>query len=179
MITIEGGRSCRISGQQSVFTTVEVSPIRALESLVIYEFGHGGRLTDISTTRLVVTTSIGSYDDRTVFHGTEEEMRLLVDVAAGYLLASIDGRTLESTINQLIDQAPEGIRGHPLFVTRCGPSILGSTRAHVALLAFCQVVDDNQITISLNLSLRELFTVVQFVIEGECSFAEGLEMTRS
>jgi hypothetical protein len=179
MITIEGGRCCRVSGQRSAFPTVEVSPIRALESLVIYEFGHGGRITDISPTRLEVSTSIGSYDDTTIFHGTAEEMLLLIDVAAGYLLASMDGRTLESTINQLIDRAPEGIRGHPLFVTRCGPSILGSTRAHVALLAFCQVVDDNQITMSLNLPLRDLFTIVQFVIEGECSFTEGLALSQT
>lgn len=179
MITIEGGRRRRCNGERFEFPTRNVSTSRALESLVLHELGFGGQVTEINATRLAISTPIMSYDDYTVFYGEAEEMRPLIEIAAVYLMACADGRTMDNVARYLTEEAPIGIRGQALFLTRFGFMVLGTHRMQIALIAFCQVTDEAVIDAALRLSLRELLVITQFVIDGDCTFSEGLEISQT
>lgn len=82
--------------------TREESQGQAVVSLVRYELGYGGHITDLQPTSVTVRTScLGRYDI-TRYSGTEAEMRPLL-LAVGYWLEGQQHHG-EAQISQTVDQ---------------------------------------------------------------------------
>jgi len=84
--------------------TREQSPGQATVSLVRYELGYGGRITDLQPTSITVRTSCMGRYDITRYSGTETEMRPLL-LAVGYWLDSHQQHgeaQISRTVNQMM-----------------------------------------------------------------------------
>lgn len=62
------------------------TPAEAVRSMVVFELGYGGCVTDLSLTKVVVETDIYGTKDTTILEGTKEEMEFIVKVARAYKL---------------------------------------------------------------------------------------------
>ncbi|MBV5347868.1 hypothetical protein JZU46_06615, partial [bacterium] len=61
--------------------TKEETVEKAFESLILYEFGYGGKIDYVAPTRIACLTNIMGCIDTTFFSGPADEMKLLVEAA--------------------------------------------------------------------------------------------------
>ena len=155
-------------GGMSKMSEYEQSASQALESLVVYELGYGGRVSSLSLTKIVIETQILGVKDKTIFEGSENEMAFLVKVAA--LHASLMNKRgnrdmfIEKAAS-FLDELSEGVRGNTLLVTTLAPFILGSHSATVALLLGASVTEEETLKSLIPISLKDLTAAVALHLE--------------
>ncbi|QVD49168.1 hypothetical protein LUCX_98 [Xanthomonas phage vB_XciM_LucasX] len=141
-----------------------VSPSKAFASLIIYELGYGGTITELSETKLIVQTCVMSKIDHVVFEGTKEEMEpLLQYVAIFHQLSSEDdiGRIFDALEGTALKE--KLLR--PLYLTTAGIMMVGGSRAHRAMIGFL-VEKEGQVEQLSQYDLKDLVALGQLVIEG-------------
>ncbi len=109
----------------------KVSELCALRSLIQYELGYGGVITNLSSSEVEVRTKVLNKTDFTIFTGEPEEMKRLVRVAAFHsqMLAQLSPSASADVVRELLgDQA-----GNPFLFTNLAPLVIGNS----AKLTFC------------------------------------------
>lgn len=89
----------RWNGAQCPSTNDERPVDRALISLVKYELGYGGVITQLTKTKIVVNTRILNCSDIVTFEGSENDMRPLVEAASLYCQAA---QTMRPAITEIV-----------------------------------------------------------------------------
>jgi len=92
----------------------EMTPGQAAVSLVRFELGYGGSITELQPHRVVIRTSIMGRYDITEFSGSEEEMLPLMKGVAAFLEAR------KGTKNKIIDNIVNSGINTPLMLNMVG-----------------------------------------------------------
>lgn len=92
----------------------------AIISLLKYELGYGGVVTEVADDRLEVTTRIMHCKDRTVFAGEKEEMAFLLTAVAVWLKAE-----KEVSVEAWYKKVSEVTNGVPLYVVMASGILKG------------------------------------------------------
>lgn len=150
----------------------EQSAAEALESMVVYELGCGGFVTDLSPTKVVVETHVfGGTKDTTIFEGPEEEMEFIVRVAAHHAALMSDETSRNALIEKAVDflgTLPKEIGGVPLYIAAMAPLFMGGSSASAALL-FAVGITDLEVVKALKalapISLKDLVAAVELYRE--------------
>ncbi len=102
----------------------------AAYKLLMYEFGYGGKVTDITDTAIVVETSVGSKVDITTFTAPHAEMQLLYSVV--YCWYNFDNATLDPA--GVSSYILGGIDELPTFIAANATSVFSAERKASSLL---------------------------------------------
>lgn len=175
MITVTNYRN---NGMECPPVMYECTSTKALESMVIYELGFGGYVTDISRTRVVVNTEILRCKDRTVFEGPAEEMDFLVNVAAHHAatMGEKESRSvLVENAGKFLGALPDNIGGVPLYISMMAPFLMGNPSAKVALLFAAGMTDPETVRQIIPISLKDLFAAVELHRETGTPIVEIVE----
>ena len=156
------------SGHQCPTDTCEVSVKSALESLVVYEIGYGGQITDITKTKVAVRTLVMDCVDTAEFTGTEEEMKLLVEAAALSLGTSPMAASVPEAYRQAaLDEVMKVTKGIPLYMKLGGGMLLGGFTLKSLLIIMIGPESEEQTVFLTKQSNDELFTMMTMVrLEG-------------
>lgn len=158
----------RNNGELHNFGTHEVSAQKALETLVVWELGYSGFVTDISPTKVVVETHIFSCKDTTILEGSEEEMQLIVRVAVYHSLLMSNEKNRSTLIDRTADflgTLPKEIGGLPLYISIVAPMLIGGSSASIALLLAVGITDLETVKILRAIQLKDLVAAVQLHYE--------------
>lgn len=143
----------------------EQSATRALESMVVYELGFGGFVTELLPTKVVVETHIfGGTKDTTIFEGSEEEMAFIVKVAAHHTALMADEASRSVLVDRAVEflgELPKEIGGVPLYISLMTPFLMGGPSAAVALLFAAGITDSEVVETMVPIELKDLMAAVQ------------------
>jgi hypothetical protein len=145
-----------------------VSTGNALTSMVVYEFGYGGHVKELSENHIVVETRILGCVDQTIFEGQAEEMRMLVIAAAHHSMVLGEKGVTEALAKRAIENlesTPGNIGGRPFFLANLVPQLMGSPVAKIALLAAHGVDDKEDFRKLLACPLKDLAVASELAIE--------------
>lgn len=172
MITVRQYRDrCGEHFEQSTLRFTD--PLKAVASLAEYELGWGGRIVNVGNTRLQVETWIFSCVDTSIWEGSAEEMKPLLELAYLYDLAAAEHQ------DQLIQRAVEQshvLNGNALLITMAAPLIMGANRLKVAVMLACGVQEKTDIEAGLQAKIGDLVAAAELAKVGECSFIEALSL---
>lgn len=147
----------------------EQSTAEALKSMVVYELGYGGVITELSPTKVVVETHIfGGTKDTTIFEGPKEEMELIVKAAAHHAALIGDEASRNVLIEKSVDflgTLPKEVGGLPLFIAMTAPMIMGEMSTVAALLASVGITDPEVVKTLVPISLKDLMAAVELYHE--------------
>jgi hypothetical protein len=101
----------------------------ALETLVIYELGYGGRITKFTKESITVVTNIMSCEDTTEFKGSLESMKPLTDFIQYYALA-LKNENFQNHADEVLAMT----KGIPLLVKMSSGLIVGQSRIKRAII---------------------------------------------
>lgn len=139
-------------------------PAQALISMSVFELGYGGTVTEWSSTRIVVDTLVFSVRDRTIFEGSEDEMRFLVTVAGYHAAITSDGESRQALIGEtsaFLGKLPDGNGGLPFVVATLGPFYMGKLATTAALLYAAGITEPEEIGSLFPIPLKDLVAAVQ------------------
>jgi hypothetical protein len=165
------------AGRHALGDSYEQKMPEALRSLVVYEMGYGGMVTDLSFTRVVIDTHIMSCHDRTIFEGAEDEMAWLVKVAGCHALLMGDETYHKALMEHGADVMEKVTGGSPLLCAFTAPFIIGEGATRGALLLAAGVHDETLVTKLAPLSLKELMALVELHIETGEPFEQVVAQT--
>lgn len=178
MITVEFRR---FNGGETPAMTHQKTAAAALTSLVKYEIGFGGRITEVDATRIVACTVVMGCIDTVIFTGSPEEMQRLVRAAEMVTIIYGARNTREvlaestaSVIGGVCKERGEGMR--PFCVAHLAPLITGGGVAKVALFAAMDVEDKPT---ALRLSLLSLDDLVELAEIAQGSGTSLIEAARA
>ncbi|OGN04402.1 MAG: hypothetical protein A3B99_04950 [Candidatus Yanofskybacteria bacterium RIFCSPHIGHO2_02_FULL_44_12b] len=147
----------------------------ALESMVVYELGYGGSVTDLSETKVVVETVVLGCKDATIFEGSREEMELIVRVAACHAVIMGDETSRGAIIERVADflgTLPSDVGGSPLYISLMAPFLIGGPSTSAALLLGLGITDPVVINTLMPISLKDLMAAVQLHKETDIPLPE-------
>jgi hypothetical protein len=112
----------------------ETTTERALKSLIDAELKFGGRIKDLSPTKVVVETQVLACLDTTYFEGSKEEMEPLVVISYYYAKAQAEQRDgiVEDAVSEY-EKLPPNVKGSPFFVVNLSPMIFGNATLRRAI----------------------------------------------
>jgi hypothetical protein len=152
----------RFNGEHHPPIVRQQSVSDALESLVIYELGYGGKIMKIERDKLVLFTQVLSTQDTVTFEGTEDEMLPLLQFCAVYSQVSghdeINEAVIDNTLNRL---GP--LSGKPLFITGALPMFVGQSRIKLACLGWINIEDQDTVKRAARMSTKDLLQIVMFM----------------
>lgn len=152
----------------------------ALRSLVIYELGYGGMITELLPNRVTVETRILHTKDTTTFEGAGEDMQFLAKVAAFHalILETKESRTalIDGAANYL-QTLPREVGGLPLFINMAAPLLLGRPSAATALILAMGITDAETIIMLHVLSLEDLVATIELYLETGLPLVDTLTAT--
>lgn len=146
----------------------EQSAKDALNSMVVFELGYGGFVTDLSPTKVVVETHILSTKDTTIFEGSKKEMELIVKVAAHHVAIMSDETSRNTLVKKSVDflgNLPKEIGGVPLYIAMMSPFLMGGPSTAVALLFAVGITDPEVVKTLAPISLKNLMAAVELHLE--------------
>lgn len=153
---------------------------KALESLLVYELGYGGRVAEWSPTKLVVETSIMACVDTVTFEGSEQDMALLVEAA--YLAAECHPMRASSP-KEYQDAAVNHIMsvtgGNPLLIKMSHGMLMGKPAVKTAII--CMIGSDDEAVIKqlLEFSATELLPIMLLVRQDGVSVSDALALAEA
>ncbi len=138
----------------------------ALTSLVKYEIGFGGRIIEVTATRVVVSTTVLGCKDVVIFSGDVEEMRRLVLAAQAATYVFSEKESVRALAEGTIDAmkqcgADEHGRMRPFLSAHLAPLIAGGAVGKIALFAAMEVEDDSALRRLSPLSLDQLVELAE------------------
>ena len=134
----------------------------ALESLVIYELGYGGKIIKIEHTKLVIFTQVLGAQDTVTFEGPEDEMLPLLKFCAVYAQVSDHDEINKAVINNALNRLGP-LSGKPLFVTGALPMFVGQSRIKLACLGWINIEDETTIKRAARMNTKDLLQIVMFM----------------
>lgn len=143
MIRQTAYRSGNVPREIQLFSN-ETSVKKALISMLKYEFGYGGYVSDFKsmkeigepeTIRIEVKTKVLAALDRTVWTGPRNEMRKLALVAAVFMAVHNTKATREAIQNNVVNHLIEDMRVNTLMLVNLGPWMIGQNTIITALAA--------------------------------------------
>ena len=146
----------------------------ALVSMLKFEYGYGGRPTVIRPTRVATFTTVLNCRDRTVWEGSEEEMRPLVLVSRAFL------DTLHPEVNHVLAEtlAPklhEASGGNAFLVSGLAPLFAGGARLRMLCLLLCSDFSDAAVARAKSMDIEDVVPVVTLAHETGRTFSEVCE----
>lgn len=146
----------------------------ALETFLLYEVGFGGRVTDVSETRVEIVTSVMNCLDTTVFEGTAEAMLPLVQVAVVAVKVQAETRTPS---DHVMDRIMEITKGNPLLIKLSSGMLIGEDHLRrIMLYGLGLPQEDIERWSSLRVSNKELLTSLMWAHAGDCTYEEAYQM---
>jgi hypothetical protein len=134
------------------------SVAHALCEAIEFELGYGGKVKEVSETRLVIQTNILSKIDHIVFEGTKEDMLEILHFVRIYLTANND-RDFDDFFKQVEGTYLGEKLRLPLYLTTLGVLLVGSGRAHRgAVLYLCESESDVEL-----FSTKDFQTLLQLI----------------
>ena len=157
----------------------ERTSLEALKSLVVYELGYGGQITNLDyPTRIKVETRILSKIDTAVFEGSKEEMKPLFEATYFFLKATTEHSDLivENAVAKLNRELGE-LAGIPFYLEIAGPMVIGETLSKVALMLGLGVTAEEDVKKGIALSTKDLVTVFELrEANPELPFSELIQL---
>lgn len=142
---IQHYRRDRNYGDEERLGTIENAPLEnALETLLKFELGFGGKVTAASKTSLEVTTPVLAKIDRTVFLGTEEEMDPLLQVIGTYF--GVQKQVGDQVTDTIGSHLVKITKGNPFLITNLFPIERGTSLTKMALV--CLLTNDEEEALS-------------------------------
>ena len=141
------------------------------------ELGFGGKVVEMSETRIKVQTQVLSCLDTAIFEGTALEMRPVVELACLYTEAGenfselIVGETLT-----FFERMSKEVSGMPFFITALAPILVGGNRLKIAVMLSCGIRDEEDIRVGLKARIEDIVTAHQLSRDGLCSFRDALSI---
>lgn len=152
----------------------------ALNSLVEFELGYGGRVVSLDPTRIVVVTYIMNCRDTTTFEGSVDDMKLLVEVSVNMELIRAE---TQSPGNKLFDTVTSNImrvtNGNPLMVKLASGLLMGQPLTKLALACCFKTEDKAFVSRLLKLSIKDLCALLCLVRRDGASLEEALDLAES
>lgn len=148
---------------------------KAFNALVSCELAFGCQIKDITPTRIETVTYVMSCVDTTIIEGTEEEMKLLVEIAILYL--EIQGNKEKRYNDAVIDQVMKITQGIPLLVKMGGDMIMGGMHVRAALA--CMLGDYTYVAQIMKMKMDDLCTVVVMVRNEGVSVKDAMDLATS
>lgn len=153
---------------------------RALELMLIYEFGYGGRLIELTPTKVVVRITIMACVDVSAFEGSEEDMKLLTEAA--YLATEyhpLKPKAPEAYKDAAMDVVMRVTKGNPLLINMSYGILLGTPAVKAALIDMIRSEDEAIIKELLELSPKELLPIMMLVRQDGVSVTDALELAKA
>lgn len=152
----------------------------AVESLLIYELGYGGRVIEWSPVKLVIQTTILGSVDTVTFEGSEEDMTLLVEAA--YLATEYNPMkrgALKEYQDAAVDHIMRVTGGKPLYVTMACGILLGEPAVKATVIDMIRCEDEAVIVQLMKFSSKELLPVMLLVRQDGVSVADALALAKA
>ncbi|MFC1598582.1 hypothetical protein ACFL2U_01030 [Patescibacteria group bacterium] len=141
----------------------EQSSYDALGTMIFSELGFGGKIIELTETRIVTLTTVMAAIDTVIFEGTQEEMLPLLQTAYYYLKAGENhDEIMEQTLKQW-ESLPEEVKGKPLFVTTLGVWAFARNRLKAAALLGMGITDKEDLEAGMEVSIQDLATTVEIM----------------
>jgi hypothetical protein len=169
MITVENRR---YNGMECPPVVQIKTPDQAFFSLAVFEMGYGGRIVEITDTKVVIVTQVLACTDTVTFTGSVSDMELLVKLASMFVLVQAEHGTkiIESVANSPVIR--EGI---PLVVKNLGPMLVGRQILRLAVFLALGYTDPADFEICKNkMSIQDLIAGLQLAKETGCPLTEIL-----
>jgi len=164
----------RKPGEECPPVTREVSPSQALISLVKFELGFGGHVTELTSTRVSTQTQVMACTDLTTWEGTEAEMKRVYEVALNHAaLMHFEKDKVISKATDAFMQLPERMR-IPLFATTLLPMVMGEQTGMIALLAGYSIQDQEQVKKLVGMGVENALALLTLADETGVSVEEAL-----
>jgi len=159
-------------------------PYQALTSLVVFELGYGGRITEVAAVdgqiSIAVLTKILQCVDTTVFSGSEAEMNVLLEFLSYYvaILKNRDSPRLKESVFKAL------VGTNNLLLANFGCILHAETEIFIALAAWAGLDSMSKINLAIDLvyhyhhgvnGLRAFIEVIQYMKELDYSFEEACE----
>lgn len=145
-----------------------VKPSKALDILTNCELAFGGHIVSIEPTRVETRTVVMGCVDQSIFEGTEEEMRLLVEMAT----ATQEVRQLR---NQPSRPADDGTKGDIHRLANALAANTGATKvAAISLLGELSGLEGLGRVSALGLD--DITSVLGLIADGEATREEALSL---
>lgn len=156
MITFNDKRVKPEGGEYTDSRTLTVG--KGLDILVNCELGFGGKILEVTPTRVVTQTTVMGCVDTSVFEGSVEEMHYLYEIAKNTQAV----RDLRQDPDRGKDDGTEG------DVRRLEAAIgKGIHTAKIGTIAALGVVCDVMVTKLASVSLKDLIAAVSLIAEGQ------------
>lgn len=107
-----------VRGNNVLLTQYYAHLDRVMESMLTHEIGFGGRPIEASSTRVVIQTQVMNCTDRTIYTGSEEEIRPLLQALALC-------HRVHPTVQEMASMVIEQTGGVPILVVNAGPMLIG------------------------------------------------------
>jgi len=126
----------------------KVSPIKALRSILEFELGFGGMVTNViekvDTVAIEVTTSVMNCRDIVTVHGLRKDMDIIMKGLSIFLdVAKLTEKMVEkSTFKKLCRMSGSETHAKPLYVTYFADRIKGHDMLKLSLIVAMDVEDD-------------------------------------
>lgn len=155
----------------------------ALETLVVYELGFGGRVIDVRPDYLRVETRVFDTVDHTNFEGKSNDMLLLLEAARNMTqVAAVQFVPGSEPHKRLMNTIQKFTHGNPLLLSLGGGIIAGGTRIKSSLLAMIPQLHNNSpmlINKLANLSAKDLVALVAMIRINGWKFEDCVELALS
>lgn len=171
-VIVEGWRAKDGTVYRDMPLKHEVTVTAALESLVKYELGFGGGVTEIEerngrvrifTETIVFKICVKRCRDTMVFEGTIKDMRPLVEAAYYWSKALKYDEIAFERISQILD--PDGKGVSPLILTTAAPLLMGQSRVAISMLLACGLKEQADIERGLKVKDGDLRPAIELWLE--------------
>ena len=146
------------------------SVAHALCEAIEFELGYGGKVKELSETRLVIQTNIMSKVDHVVFEGTKEDMLEILRFVYIYTVANSD-----QDYDELFKQVEGTVLGDklrlPLYLTTMGVLMVGKGRAHrAAVLYLCK--SETDVELFRTKDFQTLLQLIQLKVDDKAGIED-------
>jgi hypothetical protein len=171
----------RFNGAEAPVMVHERTKSAALTSLIKYEIGFGGRIIEVTPTRVVVTTTVLGCKDVVIFSGDAEEMRRLVLAAQAAACVFAEKESVRALAKGTIDAmkkcgADEHGRMRPFLSAHLVPLIAGGAVGKIALLSAMEVEGETAVRRLSPLSLDMLVELAEIAESTRTTLMESAEV---
>lgn len=134
----------------------------ALEQILVYEFGYGGVITNMTENKLCVQTRVMNCIDNTVFEWNNSDSKVMHEVIATYA-GALDAFQNEDIKNKVLGQIMEFTGGKPLTISMVAGMITGAGPVRATILTLIAGNDESSLSKLKSMKNKDLFTVFELV----------------
>jgi hypothetical protein len=158
----------------------EKSLAKTLESLLLYEIGYGGTVTDLMPTKVTVLTRVMGCIDTVTLEGSEEDMELIVEAATLSIATDPYNDANDMKYREaVIDRIMSATSGSPLRIKLMGDMIKGES--HLKVLLISLILKEEQTinqygSVLVKLKAKDLFALFTLVRLDNVELSEAIAL---